>query len=59
VATRQFLAHRLSEFAAACFSSGKNCKTGKSFCISSSKFKVAQTLLEWVVYINDRKGQEK
>jgi hypothetical protein len=49
MATRQSLAPGLTEFAAAYFSSGKNCKTGKSFCISSSKLKVAQTLLEWVV----------
>jgi len=59
VATRQSFAPGQTEFAAACFSGGKNCKTSKSFCISSSKFKAAQTLLEWVVYINDRKGQEK
>jgi len=59
MATRQFLAPGLTEFAAACFSGGKNCKTGKSFCISNRNLKVAQGLLNWVVNINDLTGQEK
>jgi hypothetical protein len=59
VATRQSFAPGLTKFTAACFSSGKNCKTGKSFCNLSSNSKLAQSLLEWVVNINDLKGQEK
>ena len=59
MATRQSLAPGLTEFAAACFSGGKNCKTGKSSCISSKEFNVAQGLLNWVVNINDLIGQEK
>jgi hypothetical protein len=57
--TRQFLAPGLTEFAAACFSGGKNRKTGKSFCIPSRNFKLAQGLLKQVVNINDLMGQEK
>jgi len=57
--TRQSLAPGLTKFAAACFSGGKNHKTGKSFCISSRNFKLAQGLHKKVVNINDPKGQEK
>jgi len=59
MATRQSLAPGLTEFAAAYFSSGKNCKTGKSFCISSCNLKLAQGLLSRVVITNDLVGQEK
>jgi len=59
VATRQSFAPGLTEFAAACFPSRKNCRPDKSFCISSSNSKLAQNLLEWFVNINDLKGQEK
>jgi len=59
MATRQSLAPGLKEFAAACFSSGKNCKTGKRFCISSCNLKLAQGLLSRVVITNDLIGQEK
>jgi hypothetical protein len=59
MATRQSLAPRVTEFAAACFSGGKNRKTGKRFCISSRNLKLAQGLLKQVVNINDLTGQEK
>jgi hypothetical protein len=59
MATRQSLAPGLTEFAAACFSGGKNCKTGKRFCKLSKKFHLAQGLLNRVVNINDLIGQEK
>ena len=56
MATRQSLAPGLTEFAAACFLSGK---TGKRFCILSTEFNLAQGLLSKVVIINDLMGQEK
>ena len=59
MATRQSLAPALTEFAAAYFSSGKNCKTGKRFRIFSKEFNLAQGLLNWVVNINGLIGQEK
>jgi len=59
MATRQSLAPGLTDFAATCFSCGKNCKTGKRFCILSKESNLAQGLLNRVVVINDLKGQEK
>jgi hypothetical protein len=57
--TRQSFAPGLTEFAAACFSGGKNRKTGKRFRIFSKEFNLAQGLLDRVVIINDLIGQEK
>jgi hypothetical protein len=59
MATRQSLAPGLTEFAAACLRGGKFPKTGKSFCILSSEFNLAHTLLDRVVNINGLKGLEK
>jgi hypothetical protein len=59
MATRQSLAPGLTEFAAACLRGGKSSKTGKRFCILSSKFNLAQSLLDRVVNINGLIGLEK
>jgi len=59
MATRQSLAPGLTEFAAACLRGGKFQKTGKRFCILSSQFNLAHTLLNRVVNINDLIGLEK
>jgi hypothetical protein len=59
MATRQSLAPGLTEFAAASLSGGKSPKTGKSFCILSSEFNLAHSLLNRVVNINGLKGLEK
>jgi hypothetical protein len=59
MATRQSFAHRLTEFAAACFLRGKNCQKIEISTLSNEISNVAHGLLNTVVNINDPLGQEK
>jgi hypothetical protein len=59
MATRQSFAHRLTEFAAACFLSGNNCQKMEFSSVPNGISNVAHGLLSKLVNINDPLGQEK
>jgi len=59
MATRQSFAHCMTEFAAALFASGNNCKKIEIPTLESGNSNVAHGLLNTVVNSNGPQGQEK